>query len=149
MIGIDKIIRRENIELLIPHAGEMVLLDSVQHWDHSSIDCRAGTHRRSGNPLRTDEGLSVYAGLEYAAQAMALHSRLCSQDMSGSPKQGLLAVASKIITYVEWLHDIADDLLVSVKLQDEAGGSSLYEFSMTADRGLLLSGCLLVVLAQE
>jgi len=65
---------------LLPHAGAMRLLDSVQRWDASSITCRASSHKHCENPLRFDGCLPAVTGLEYAAQAMGIHTGLLNPD---------------------------------------------------------------------
>jgi len=67
---------RERIERLLPHRGAMCLLDEVIEWAPRSIRCAASSHRDPGNPLRGPLGLSSMAGIEYGAQAMALHGAL-------------------------------------------------------------------------
>ena len=58
---------------LIPHQGTMCLLDTVERWDDTSITCTTASHRDATNPLRRDNQLEAICGLEYAAQAMAVH----------------------------------------------------------------------------
>lgn len=67
---------RERIERLLPHRGAMCLLDEVIEWAPRSIRCAASSHRDPANPLRGPLGLSSMAGIEYGAQAMALHGAL-------------------------------------------------------------------------
>ena len=45
-----------------------------------------------GNPLRAHDRLSAACGIEYAAQAMAVHGALCAGlDGQQTPRNGLLA----------------------------------------------------------
>ena len=67
---------RTAIAARIPHQGDMCLLDTVRDWNASIIQCTASSHRRADNPLRNDAQLGIAAGIEYAAQAMALHGGL-------------------------------------------------------------------------
>ncbi len=62
----------------LPHAGRMCLLDRLEAWDGDSITCFATSHRDAHNPLRRAGRLPAVAGVEYAAQAMALHGNLLS-----------------------------------------------------------------------
>lgn len=64
---------RAAIAALIPHDGAMCLLDGVLAWDRTSITCAASSHRAPGNPLAAGCRLDVVCGVEYAAQAMAVH----------------------------------------------------------------------------
>ena len=60
----------------IPHQGSMCLLDAVLHWDSQHLVCCATSHRHAGNPLRQFDRLGAACGIEYAAQAMAVHGVL-------------------------------------------------------------------------
>ena len=66
-------LNRPDIARLIPHAGRMVLLDGVLDWTAETLRARACSHRAPDNPLRRAGRLSVIAGIEYAAQATAIH----------------------------------------------------------------------------
>ena len=74
---------RDWIEQHIPHKGRMCLLDEVLSWDALRIRCRSGTHRAADNPLRAHGRLGVACGIEYAAQAMAVHGALCASGARG------------------------------------------------------------------
>ena len=67
---------RHWIEQHIPHKGRMCLLDEVLSWDATRIRCRSATHRTADNPLRAHGRLGAACGIEYAAQAMAVHGAL-------------------------------------------------------------------------
>ena len=54
----------------------MCLLDEVLSWDATRIRCRSNTHRTADNPLRAHGRLGAACGIEYAAQAMAVHGAL-------------------------------------------------------------------------
>lgn len=68
---------------LIPHAGCMVLLEDILHWDAKGVLCRTNTHRSLGNPLRRRDTLPAIAGIEYGAQAAAVHGALMGQIAGG------------------------------------------------------------------
>src|SRR5256884_3247493 len=67
---------RQWIEQHIAHKGRMCLLDEVLSWDAARIRCRSATHRSADNPLRLHGRLGAACGIEYAAQAMAVHGAL-------------------------------------------------------------------------
>src|SRR6059058_3338196 len=69
---------RQWIEQHIAHKGRMCLLDEVLSWDAARIRCRSATHRSADNPLRLHGRLGGACGIEYAAQAMAVHGALIS-----------------------------------------------------------------------
>ncbi len=78
----------------IPHHGSMCLLDAVKNWSDSAITCRASSHADLANPLRAEGRLGAANGIEYAAQAMAIHGALIAGN-DASPRQGYLTSASR------------------------------------------------------
>ena len=72
----------------LPHAGRMCLLERLESWDGDSIICIATSHRDTDNPLRSGGHLHAVAGVEYAAQAMALHGNLLSSTDTPTAMDG-------------------------------------------------------------
>ena len=54
----------------------MCLLDAVLTWDPRSRPLPQHHTSQAGNPLRSHERLGAACGIEYAAQAMAVHGAL-------------------------------------------------------------------------
>jgi predicted hotdog family 3-hydroxylacyl-ACP dehydratase len=129
------------IEARIPHQGRMCLLDEVIDWNAHHIRCLTGTHRALDNPLRAHGRLGIACGIEYAAQAMALHGALASgTDASGGVRShvGLLASVRDVRLHVPRLDDIESDLMCEVTHLAGDGLTALYEFALhDADRHLL------------
>ena len=69
----------------------MCLLEGVVSWDDGRIECVTATHRHAANPLRRDGRLGILCGVEYAAQAMALHAALTGGGATAAPRRGYLA----------------------------------------------------------
>lgn len=147
--------RVTEVAKLLPHDGPMVLLDSVEGWSEDEIECHSLSHTKSNNPLRVDGVLSVYAGVEYAAQAMAAHNALNARaaavggeagNTAQKPRQGVVAVASKIEASVLRLDEDPSPLVISVKSLDGTGDSSLYKFEIRQGEALRVAGRLLVML---
>lgn len=140
---------------LLPHAAPMVLIDTITQWDDNQLCCRANSHLAVSNPLRQAGILSAYAGVEYAAQAMAAHARLTAlaklptvaSHSNNQARKGFLAVASKLKASVANLDDNAGELIITVVLMAGNDDSSLYSFSISADAQILLAGQLMAVLA--
>lgn len=80
-------LNKQQFAHLIPHAGEMTLIDQVDHWEEKHIICRTRSHLDSANPLYFKKKLSSIHLLEYGAQAIAIHGGL----LSGKQKPGFLA----------------------------------------------------------
>lgn len=138
------------IEARIPHQGRMCLLDEVIDWNDRHIRCRTGTHRARDNPLRAHERLGIACGIEYAAQAMALHGALASAapGASAAPasRVGLLASVRDVRLHVLRLDDIESDLVCEVTLLAGDNLTALYEFILRDTDKSLLGGRASVVL---
>lgn len=142
----DEIARR------IPHHGEMCLLDRVTAWDDSQIHCQASSHGAPGNPLRAHGRLGAACGVEYAAQAMAVHGTLVGERLAGgadgnaAPRAGYLASIRSVTLHVDRLDLIPEPLLVSAERSTGDGNTVLYSFSVKAGDTPLLDGRAVVVL---
>ncbi len=117
------------IARLIPHQGAMCLLARVVAHDGASITCEAVNHADPSNPLRNAGGLPVTAGIEYAAQAIALHAALRKQG--GAPAgRGYLAVLSDVRWREERLDHLPGPLLIQAELLADTGGGLQYRFTV-------------------
>lgn len=133
---------RQWIEQHIPHKGRMCLLDEVLSWDATQIRCRSATHRDADNPLRSHGRLGAACGIEYAAQAMAVHGalvassaplgRTVSMSARGSigAAVGYLASVRNVLLHVARLDDLSSDLIASAQRITGDGRTVLYEFSV-------------------
>ena len=135
----------------IPHQDRMCLLDEVIDFDVALIRCRTNTHRLPDNPLRSHGRLGIACGIEYAAQAMALHAALApgkqAPDGSGiTARAGLLAGLRGVRARVLRLDDIESDLICEARHVAGDGHTALYEFSLRDDERQLLSGRASVIL---
>lgn len=137
---------RDAIGRLVPHQGAMCLLEEVLDWDENTITCRAISHRDAANPLRSAQGLPAIMGLEYAAQAVAVHGSLISN--SGQQK-GYLAALRDVVCSVERLDTQDADLVVRTTRVAAESGRLLYDFRIEAGGRELLKGRLSVVLIND
>jgi predicted hotdog family 3-hydroxylacyl-ACP dehydratase len=136
------------IEGNIPHHGRMCLLDEVVEWDARHIRCRSGTHRLPNHPLRSQGRLGIACGIEYAAQAMAVHGALAAATPAGLKARsevGFLAGLRNVRLHVLRLDDIETDLICEAALVAGDRGSALYEFTLRSEARRLLSGRAAVV----
>jgi predicted hotdog family 3-hydroxylacyl-ACP dehydratase len=143
---------RQWIEQHIPHKGRMCLLDEVLAWDAVRIRCRSDTHRAADNPLRAHGRLGAACGIEYAAQAMAVHGALIaasaplastvSSHLRGSigATVGYLASVRNVALHVSRLDDLGEELIASAERITGDGRTVLYEFSVSSAGQVLLSG---------
>ena len=142
----------EWIEQHIAHKGRMCLLDEVLSWDAVRIRCRSGSHRARDNPLRAHGRLGAACGIEYAAQAMAVHGALVAASAplastvstkvrsSIGAAVGYLASVRNVALHVARLDDLETDLIAAAERITGDGRTVLYEFSVWGALQLLLSG---------
>lgn len=136
---------REWIEAHIPHQGAMCLLDEVLEWDAERIVCRASSHRDPANPLRVAGRLPAACGIEYGAQAMAVHGALLAAD--GAPlAPGILASVRGVELLAERLDAEPGPLRVAAERLSGEDDHILYAFSVAGDAGELVRGRAAVVL---
>ena len=137
---------KAEIARMIPHAGAMCLLDEVARWDGASIRCIARGHRDAGNPLRAGDELPALCGIEYAAQAMAVHGRL-SSAVSERPRAGYLASVSDVLCKARRLDDLGGELVIEAERLAGDEARVLYAFRVLSKNHEVLSGKAAVVLA--
>jgi predicted hotdog family 3-hydroxylacyl-ACP dehydratase len=136
---------KAEIRARMPHAGSMCLLDGVLSWDDTRIGCTASSHRASDNPLRRDGRLHAICGVEYAAQAMALHGEL-ARGAHARPRVGYLASLRDVECRVAYLDTVEDDLLVEAERLLYEGSRVIYRFALHSGGHELISGRAAVVL---
>lgn len=143
-----QILGRDEIASLIPHAGAMCLLDGVLAWDKESIRCHSTRHRAPDNPLRQAGRLGILCGVEFAAQAMAVHGGLVGV-IGARPQAGYIASLREIICHADRLDTLDGDLVIDARHlmgDDERVG---YSFALFCQAQNLLTGRATVVLRAE
>jgi predicted hotdog family 3-hydroxylacyl-ACP dehydratase len=146
------------IEQHIPHKGRMCLLDAVLSWDATRIRCRSLSHQSPDNPLRAHGRLGAACGIEYAAQAMAVHGALVAASApltstlsmgvrrSTGPAVGYLASVRNVALNVARLDDLEADLIAAEERLTGDGRTVMYEFTVSSARHTLLSDRASIVL---
>jgi predicted hotdog family 3-hydroxylacyl-ACP dehydratase len=129
----------------IPHQGSMCLLGSVLEWDGQRIVCEALSHTDPQNPLRDADRLGAATGVEYAAQAMAVHGALLAQT-DAAPTQGYLTSVRGLSLHVDRLDDVAGPLRVTAERLSGDARLILYQFSLHCGERCLIEGRASVVL---
>jgi predicted hotdog family 3-hydroxylacyl-ACP dehydratase len=161
-------LNRAWIESRIPHRGRMCLLDEVIAWSDARVSCRSSTHRETDNPLRAYGRLGIACGIEYAAQAMAVHGALVAASSAadrgaplsgspaaawaapgtpaaGSPAAGFLAAVRDVRFHSLRLDDVQGDLICDAARMAGDASTALYEFELRSEAALLLRGRATVV----
>lgn len=136
----DTPIDKKWIEAHIPHQGGMCLLDSVICWDEQSITCTSTTHQSMTNPLQFNGRLNTACGIEYAAQAMAVHGALLAPDKQSRPRAGFLVSVRGAKIYCQYLDDKEQVLTINAECLNKNEDNLLYTFTVKAENTLLLEG---------
>lgn len=133
------------IAKVIPHTGNMCLLDGVLECDTQRIRCISSSHRDTNNPMRTGDELLALCGIEYAAQAMAVHGAWDAK-FDNKPRAGYLAAVRDVSCHTMRLDNLNDDLIIEAErmMGDEA--RVIYQFSIHAGTAMIMSGRATVVL---
>ena len=139
------LIDQAKIRSLIPHVGNMCLLAGVAHWDATHISCVAQSHRDATNPLARDGKLHALCGIEYAAQAMAVHGGLAGL-VGQRPRTGLLVGARDVVALVKYLSDFEEDMQIEAEQLMAGESGVIYSFMLRAGKTELLRGRATVVL---
>jgi predicted hotdog family 3-hydroxylacyl-ACP dehydratase len=137
-------IDRQWIENHIPHQGTMCLLDEVLSWNPIRVQCRSSTHRNPTNPLRANGQLAAVCGIEYAAQAMAVHGALIASRITAIAQTasvaGYLASVRNVSLFVSRLDDIETALVATAELVNGDDRTVLYDFSVSGNERVLIAG---------
>ena len=115
----------------------MCLLDQVVHCDETTIRCTSRTHLDPANPLRSRNRLHAVCGIEYAAQAMALHGALMTP---GSASGGYLASVRDVRWRTPRLDDVRAELQVEATCLSAHAHAAIYRFRLCARDVELLHG---------
>ena len=133
----------------IPHQGDMCLLDYVTSWDNQHITCSTTSHQLASNPLRYREQLSTACGVEYAAQAMAVHGALLASTNQERPRAGFLLSIRGATVHHARLDNIKQALTIVATRIQSSDTTILYAFTLYAADNLLLDGRAAVMLNTE
>jgi predicted hotdog family 3-hydroxylacyl-ACP dehydratase len=129
---------RSEIERRVPHAGSMCLLDSVQHWDATSIVCQALAPGADHPLARAQGGVAAIAAAEYAAQAAAVHGSLL--DANAAPRAGMLAKLSDVELCTEMLDPRGGALTVRAVMLSRVETGCMYSFEVADARACVARG---------
>lgn len=134
---------------LIPHAGDMCLLDAVLVWDEHAIHACSDGPARAGHPLRGPRGLHAVHLAEYGAQAMAVHGALLARARGVEvARPGLLVSLRDVVLATEY---VSSDGRLDVHSQrmfaDDVGAQ--YAFRVEQAGRVLASGRAAVIHPRE
>lgn len=141
-------LKKSEIEALLPHQGAMFLLEQVDRFDRNEIECSAVSHRAPNNPLRHDGLLPAHVAIEYAAQAAGVHGGLLNRQLHpDAPAQmGYLAVISNLQWQVQRLDDLPGALQIHARRTAVTPGGRAYHVTIQHHGDPIMSGDLIIAL---
>lgn len=95
--------------------------------------------------MRSGNELSALCGIEYAAQAMAVHGVLCGQ-IGRKPRSGYLVSLRDVKCSTMRLDTLQDDLVIAAEKLMGDDARVIYQFVLSAGKDEILSGRATVVL---
>lgn len=137
-------LNRAEIARHLPHSGRMCLLEAALACDATAITCTASNHHDIDHPLRRDGRLPITAGIEYAAQAMALHATLTRQVVAAPNTRAMLVQLANISWTRDSFDECAGPLLIQAQQISALGNAANYHFSVSNDGAHLIEGNILV-----
>jgi predicted hotdog family 3-hydroxylacyl-ACP dehydratase len=134
------------IAQLLPQSGAMIMIDAIVEVDAAHIVCTTLRHHARDNPLRQDGVLRALAGIEFAAQAMALHGAVC-RTPPAALSFGRVASVRDVEVARERLDEVDGPLIVRCTLDSAAGTIRAYRFELASGAVAVLSGWLVVTMS--
>ncbi|MEP7061347.1 MAG: 3-hydroxylacyl-ACP dehydratase [Betaproteobacteria bacterium] len=131
--------RVPDIAGLLPHTGSMVMPESIEHCDDARIVCTSMRHRARDNPLRRNDRLPALCGVEFAAQAMALHGAM-RRVPPAALQHGRVVTVRDVVVLQRFLDDVQGALVIECRLEAAAGDVFSYDFRIDGDGQPLLRG---------
>jgi predicted hotdog family 3-hydroxylacyl-ACP dehydratase len=131
---------------LIPHSGNMCLLDRLLAYTPEEIEVLACDHTHADHPLRAAGRLLSPCLIEYAAQAMALHGALLAPPKA-EPSPGFIASVRQVQFLVHELDGAAAPMHIRAQRLAGSEHEVLYAFEVCdAHKAKLIKGRAAVVL---
>ena len=140
---------KEQWQDLIPHQGDMCLLEQVECWDPQVICCLTQSHRNPHNPLRRAGRLSALHLAEYGAQAMAVHGGLLARAQNRRAPPGFLAALRDLRLQVHYIDQIEAPLEIRAEVLNAGDSGWLYAFRITTAASELATGRVTVIHIRE
>ncbi|NNG62581.1 hotdog family protein, partial [Pseudomonas fragi] len=116
---------------LLPHAGDMILIDQVLEFDQEQIHTRL-TVRPGGLFNREDGSLPAWVGIELMAQSVAAYAG-CRARSEGNPVElGFLLGTRKFECNVEHFPAGAELQIHALRSLEDDNGMGVFECHLTA-----------------
>ena len=131
---------KDELSRFLPHEGAMRLIDRVESWDDTTIQCCTRSHHDSANPLRHGIRLEAVTGLEYAAQAMGVHVGLLNRTQSTGGLIGYVGGLRDVVVSVDRLDECPAELTIDATRLFKSDNSFIYQFAISSGGRNVMTG---------
>ena len=145
LLAANESLDHQQIADCLPHSGRMCLLQKIVQADQASLTALADSHLLANNPLRINGRIASVNGIEYAAQAMAVHGALLAETV----KPGYIATVRNIEVKQSFLPENGQPLIIHVQQLMSDDNGFTYQFAIHCDEEIILSGRITVFLIPE
>jgi predicted hotdog family 3-hydroxylacyl-ACP dehydratase len=115
---------------LIPHAGNMILIDQVLSFDEEQIHTRL-TVRPGGLFNRADGSLPAWVGVELMAQSVAAYAGCQAREHGRSMKLGFLLGTRKFECNVDHFPVSTELTIHALRSLEDENGMGIFECHLT------------------
>ncbi|NVZ52099.1 hotdog family protein [Pseudomonas sp. B6002] len=122
---------------LLPHAGDMILIDQVLSFDEEQVHTRV-TVKPGGLFNRDDGSLPAWVGIELMAQSVAAYAGCRARQKGEAVELGFLLGTRKYECNVEHFPAGAELTIHGLRSLEDDNGMGVFECHLTGD-GILAS----------
>ncbi|WP_339415566.1 MULTISPECIES: hotdog family protein [unclassified Pseudomonas] len=115
---------------LLPHAGDMILIDQVLSFDEEQIHTRA-TIKPGGLFNRPDGSLPAWVGIELMAQSVAAYAGCRARQKGKAVELGFLLGTRKFECNVEHFPADAELTIHALRSLEDDNGMGVFECHLT------------------
>ena len=144
-MSLEAPLQRQQIADLIPHQGNMCLLDTIVRWDDEEIAASAVRHHDPDNPLLREGELRCIVLIEYAAQAAAVHAAL-TEGSIGEGEAAFIGAVRSLKLHRQLIDRNCRELEFQARciLNDPSG--AIYQLTAHSGQELLMESRVVMVL---
>ncbi|OQW95214.1 MAG: hypothetical protein BWK79_03230 [Beggiatoa sp. IS2] len=132
---------------LLPHHGNMCLLENIVSWDQQHILMNSQSHRHPLNPLRKNGKLSAIHALEYGMQAIAIHGSLLYPQQTATIHY--LAALREVKLYITRLDTVDTLLNIEAYCLLHQGDNSIYTLKVSSLNKIIATAQVTIVKPTE
>ena len=129
---------------LVPHAKPMILLDRVSAWTPKTLTAEVTLHASSPfcETASNQQAVPAYVGIEYMAQAIAVHGGISERQQNAAVQIGFLIGSRRYSSEVERFK-LGKKLCVNIRENMRSdGGLCVFDCTISQNEKVLASASL-------